>query len=59
MRKRLIVERDYDIDVALQSFNRIMVVAEVKWKNYVPRSEIRQIEDRLTRFSKQEKYSLY
>ena len=47
MRKGLIVERDYDIDVAFQSFNRIMVVAEVKWKNYVPRSEIRQIEDRL------------
>ena len=50
MRKGLIVERDYDIDVVLQSFNRIMVVAEVKWKNHVPRHEVRQIENRLTRF---------
>ncbi len=45
-----IEERDFDIDVALFEFKKIKLVGEVKWKNFVSRSEIRKIEDSLGKF---------
>ncbi|RLF46709.1 MAG: hypothetical protein DRN20_06910 [Thermoplasmata archaeon] len=39
-----------EIDIVLARFKKPEVVAEVKWKNNVSRSEIRRIEEKLKKF---------
>ena len=50
MRKSKIIEKDYDIDIVLKSFQKIKVVAEVKWKKFISRREIYRIEENLNKF---------
>ncbi len=49
--KETIVDRNYEIDIALTDFRKLKVVAEVKWKNRVSKDEIRKIEDVLNKFN--------
>ncbi len=44
-----------EIDIALVEYNRIKLVAEVKWKNKITREEIRRIEEKLNKFEEAEK----
>ncbi len=44
-----------EIDIALVEFNKIRIVAEVKWKNKLDKEEIRRIEEKLNRFEEAEK----
>ncbi len=46
-----IVEKEYDIDIALHTFKKIKVVGEVKWKKRIKRSETRKINEVLSRYS--------
>ncbi len=39
-----------ELDIALQGFNRLELVGEVKWKKRVKGEEVRKIEDRLGKF---------
>ncbi|WP_297480391.1 ATPase [Thermococcus sp.] len=39
-----------ELDIALQGFNRLELVGEVKWKKRVKREEVRRLEDRLGKF---------
>ncbi|ASJ14096.1 AAA family ATPase [Thermococcus radiotolerans] len=41
---------ELELDVALQGFNRLELVGEVKWKERVKREELRKIEEKLSRF---------
>ncbi|MCI4408328.1 MAG: hypothetical protein JHC26_04500 [Thermofilum sp.] len=45
-----IVEKDYEVDIALTDFQKLVAVVEVKWKENIPRSELRNIEEKLSRF---------
>ncbi|MGC8932762.1 MAG: ATP-binding protein [Candidatus Methanodesulfokora sp.] len=45
-----IVERDYEVDVALTDFRRLVAVVEVKWRETLTESELRSIEEKLMRF---------
>jgi len=47
-----IIEKDYDVDVVLYSFKRIEAVGEVKWRDFVSRKEVEEIEERLRKFEK-------
>jgi hypothetical protein len=44
-----------EIDIALTEFKRIRLVAEVKWKRGLDRSEVRKVEEKLARFPDAEK----
>jgi len=41
---------EFDIDIVLGDFQKLSLLGEVKWKKFVERSEIREIEDRLNAF---------
>jgi len=41
---------ELELDIALQAFNRLGLVGEVKWKDRVKREEVRKIEEKLSRF---------
>ena len=45
-----IVEKDYEVDIALTDFQKLVAVVEVKWKENISRSELRNIEEKLSRF---------
>ena len=45
-----IEERDFDVDIALFEFKKIKLVGEVKWKNFVSRNEVKNIENNLHKF---------
>ncbi|MCS7363944.1 MAG: AAA family ATPase [archaeon GB-1867-035] len=45
-----IEEKDFEVDIALFEFKRLKLVGEVKWKDYVSRSEVRGLEEKLNRF---------
>jgi len=45
-----IVEKNYEVDIALTDFQKLVAVVEVKWKENIPRSELRNIEEKLSRF---------
>ncbi len=44
-----------EIDIALTEFKKVKVVAEVKWKNKLSRTEIMKVEEKLTRFQEARK----
>ena len=44
-----------EIDIALIEFKKVKVVAEVKWKNKLSRTEIMNVEEKLTRFQEARK----
>jgi hypothetical protein len=46
-----IVEKAYEVDVALTDFRRLVAVVEVKWKEDLNSGELRSVEEKLTRFS--------
>jgi len=41
------VVKPYEVDIALAEFNRLKVVAEVKWRKSIDRSELKQVENKL------------
>jgi len=45
-----IIEKDYEVDIALTDFQRLKIVAEVKWRRSLDEDELRRIEDILNRF---------
>jgi len=45
-----IVEKAYEVDVALTDFRRLVAVVEVKWKEDLNSGELRSVEEKLTRF---------
>jgi predicted AAA+ superfamily ATPase len=45
-----IVEKDYEIDIALTDFKRLVAVVEVKWRENITGSELRAVEEKLSRF---------
>jgi len=45
-----IVERDFEVDVALTDFRKLHAVVEVKWKESIEKSELMAIEKKLARF---------
>ena len=45
-----IVEKDYEIDIALTDFRKLIAVVEVKWRENVTGKEIRLIEEKLMKF---------
>jgi len=50
LQHNIIEERGLEVDIALLRFKRLEVIAEVKWRRFVPRSEVRKVEDKLSRF---------
>ena len=46
-----IVEKNYDIDIALVSFKKLIGVGEVKWKRKIEKEDIRKSEDILRKFN--------
>ncbi len=48
---KIIEEKDFEIDIALFEFKKLKVVGEVKWKEFVNRSEIKSVEEKLSKFS--------
>ncbi len=51
-----IIEKAYDVDIVLFSFKKIKAVGEVKWKKFVSLSEIRKMEEILSKFSCKDKF---
>jgi len=49
--REILVTREFEVDIALTDFKRLKVVGEVKWKNYIDRREINDIEDVLSKFN--------
>jgi len=47
---QIIEERELEVDIALLEFKRLKLVGEVKWKNYVPRKEVKIIEEKFSKF---------
>jgi hypothetical protein len=45
-----IVERDYEVDIALTDFRKLIAVVEVKWRRSIEESELRSMEEKLARF---------
>ncbi len=45
-----IVEKDYEIDIALYTHKKLKLVAEVKWKKEVNRREVAKINNTLTQY---------
>ncbi len=45
-----IAKPDLEVDVALRDHRKVKVVAEVKWKRKVGRREVRNVEEKLSRF---------
>lgn len=52
LQHNIIEERGLEIDIALFEFKKPKVIAEVKWKKFVSRNEIRNIEVNLNKFKK-------
>ena len=50
LKKGMAVEKEYDVDIVLQSFRKISLVAEVKWKKSVSRQEVRRLEERFQKY---------
>ncbi len=50
LQKGVVITNDYEIDLALTDFKKIKVVAEVKWKKSVSRTEISRVEENLNGF---------
>ena len=50
LRKGMAVEKEYDVDTVLQSFRKVSLVAEVKWKKSVSRQEVRRLEERFQKY---------
>lgn len=50
MQSCLIKEKSLEIDIVLAEFQRLRVVGEVKWKDKVTRREIKEIDEKLSRF---------
>lgn len=50
LRKGMAVEKEYDVDIVLQSFRKVSLVAEVKWKKSVSRQEVRRLEERFQKY---------
>jgi len=46
-----IVEKDYEIDVALTDFKKLKIVAEIKWKKELTEKELRKIEEKLEKYA--------
>jgi len=45
-----IVEKGYEVDIALTDFRRLVAVVEVKWKESITGSELRSVEEKLSKF---------
>ncbi len=56
MRKGKIIEKDFEIDIALSSFRRIEKIFKVKWKRKVDHSEIKEIRRKLEKVEAKDKY---
>ena len=50
LRKGMAVEKEYDVDIVLQSFRKVSLVAEVKWKKSVSRQEVQRLEERFQKY---------
>ena len=50
LQHNIIEEKGLEVDIALLRFKRLEVVAEVKWRRFIPKSEIRKVEEKLNRF---------
>ncbi|MGC8576429.1 MAG: hypothetical protein ACP5M7_00260 [Thermoproteota archaeon] len=46
-----IVERDYEIDVALTDFKKLKAVAEIKWKKELTNKELMRIEEKFEKYN--------
>ncbi|WP_258393388.1 ATPase [Nanobdella aerobiophila] len=46
-----IVEKNYEIDISLFKFKELKIVGEVKWKDYIDKNEIKEIENKLNKFN--------
>lgn len=50
MTQEKITEKDLEIDIALVRFQKLKVIAEVKWKKEISKTELRKVEDKLSKF---------
>lgn len=50
LQKGVVITNDLEVDIALTDFKKIKVVAEVKWKKSVSRTEISRVEENLNKF---------
>lgn len=50
MRTFIINKPEMEVDIVLVEFKKLKVVAEIKWKNNVSRSEIKRAEEKLKKF---------
>ncbi|MFW6194470.1 MAG: hypothetical protein ACOC5L_03015 [Halobacteriota archaeon] len=50
LRKGVAITNDLEVDIVLTDFKKIKVVAEVKWKKSVSRTEISRVEENLNKF---------
>ncbi len=50
-----IVEKDFEINIALSSFKKIKVVCEVKWKDFVSAKEAKNVENVLNKIRAEER----
>ncbi|MEM0053843.1 MAG: ATPase [Nitrososphaeria archaeon] len=47
---KIVEGKDFELDIALFEFKRLKLVVEVKWREVVERSEVKSIEEKLSRF---------
>jgi|Deesub1362B_J571_1020462.scaffolds.fasta_scaffold00956_3 hypothetical protein len=50
LRHERIEEKDLEVDISLFEFKKLRLVAEVKWKSFVDKAELRKVEEKLERF---------
>jgi len=51
MQHKIIEGKDFEIDIALFEFKKLKVVAEVKWRDFISKKEIKKIERNLSKFN--------
>lgn len=49
--KGTLVLKDFDIDIVLQRFKKPVVFAEVKWKDFVRKEEIKKLDEKFAKFN--------
>jgi hypothetical protein len=52
---KIIEEKDLEIDIALFEFKKLKLVAEVKWKEIIDKTEIKSVEKKFSKFGKVKK----
>lgn len=51
LHREKIIEKGWEIDIALNDFHKLRMIAEVRWRKKISRTEIKEIEDKLNKYN--------